>query len=414
MYLENDYERKRTVQNMAVNSKRGVDFETNSTIESDNHFAYILSFVSGKGGVGKTGLAINVSNISSLYGKKVLLIDCDLNTNGSTIFWGLNKKVKSTLSSKTTLTFQLIMNAITFDFSDEGDSKIETSISNRIIQLMSDYSIFSINEKFDFIPASHEKFIFNERYLNARNINSVESNLEHFFDTIRTKYDIIILDCGAGYSSLINLLNKCADKICIVLEDNEISRLATQNALSEWHQSFDFQKVQCCVNMIRKEKNSKINHSALINVTGGIAFSQYYAEMYNRGKTIETDDVGLCIQLSNIVESLVPSEKSIAADFLFDLYRQERHKVIKLFAIIVTVIVLLLLLLVSAIVPDRLFPDVWEVLSRDVQTGYQLFGIFFPFMSFVCLPIFLDNRGFMQKVKTYRWIKKKLKSFRFK
>lgn len=46
-----------------------------------------VSFLSGKGGSGKTTLALSMASMLSRFGIKVLLIDCDLSTNGATYFY---------------------------------------------------------------------------------------------------------------------------------------------------------------------------------------------------------------------------------------------------------------------------------------------------------------------------------------
>ena len=52
-----------------------------------NRTGSVIAFMSGKGGVGKTGMAINVANFCAENGKRVLLVDCDINTKGATTFF---------------------------------------------------------------------------------------------------------------------------------------------------------------------------------------------------------------------------------------------------------------------------------------------------------------------------------------
>ena len=47
----------------------------------------ILALLSGKGGSGKTTLALSMSSMLSKCGIRVLLVDCDLSTNGATYFY---------------------------------------------------------------------------------------------------------------------------------------------------------------------------------------------------------------------------------------------------------------------------------------------------------------------------------------
>lgn len=46
-----------------------------------------IALLSGKGGSGKTTLALSMATMLSECGVKVLLIDCDLSTNGATYFY---------------------------------------------------------------------------------------------------------------------------------------------------------------------------------------------------------------------------------------------------------------------------------------------------------------------------------------
>ena len=47
----------------------------------------VLALLSGKGGSGKTTLALSIATLLSNSGIRVLLVDCDLNTNGATYFF---------------------------------------------------------------------------------------------------------------------------------------------------------------------------------------------------------------------------------------------------------------------------------------------------------------------------------------
>jgi cellulose biosynthesis protein BcsQ len=57
----------------------------------------IITFISGKGGVGKTALCSATGKLLSEIGYKVLLIDSDLVTHGMTFLLGFNKESKGIL-----------------------------------------------------------------------------------------------------------------------------------------------------------------------------------------------------------------------------------------------------------------------------------------------------------------------------
>ena len=48
---------------------------------------YVATFMSGKGGSGKTTLSLTMAYMLSSCNLNVLLVDCDLSTNGATFFF---------------------------------------------------------------------------------------------------------------------------------------------------------------------------------------------------------------------------------------------------------------------------------------------------------------------------------------
>jgi len=113
--------------------------------------ARVISFVSGKGGVGKTTTAINVAQALFDSGKKVLLIDANVTTPNV----GLHYSVKASASSlhevlsgrigiekvvyKTETGLMIIPGGLNFD---NLKSKIKRSLSSILLSLM---------DKFDYI-----------------------------------------------------------------------------------------------------------------------------------------------------------------------------------------------------------------------------------------------------------------------
>jgi flagellar biosynthesis protein FlhG len=60
------------------------------TIENPNGLVKIFSVVSGKGGVGKTNVSVNLAISLSQMGKKVLLMDADIGMTNADIIMGIN------------------------------------------------------------------------------------------------------------------------------------------------------------------------------------------------------------------------------------------------------------------------------------------------------------------------------------
>ncbi len=144
-------------------------------------FARTLAVSSGKGGVGKTSVAIKTAKILVERGEKVLLIDCDYNLSNTAV-------------------------------------KLGFPIGNNFYELLSD--------KKSFQEAIHEDGNFH--LLSACNGNmdlfDEECSLEGVvFDIISSHiedYDTIILDCPAGLTKEVCNLNAyCDDRFIVVTPD---------------------------------------------------------------------------------------------------------------------------------------------------------------------------------------------------
>lgn len=162
-----------------------------------------LALISGKGGSGKTSLALSMASMLSNCNLNVLLIDCDMSTNGATYFFeGKLEKKDSIVSS--------------FDsfFSSENNN-----ISGTI----------KINDHWDFLPSI-------EKINGSRTKNHVYKSTEseerkNIFDMIREKYDVIIYDCQAGYTDILRFILPFVDINLLVMEADAISSSSVRNLL---------------------------------------------------------------------------------------------------------------------------------------------------------------------------------------
>lgn len=359
----------------------------NTSKEVDSHFAYIISLMSGKGGVGKTGLAVNIGNYSSEFDKKVLLIDCDLYTQGATIFFGINNNINDKFRSNSILTTQMIMASILNGFeliSDDkngGKSRSDESFEN----FMEQYSCIKINRNFDFIPANLGNVIFQENELNSKTLLQVEEKLEKFFERLRNLYDIIILDCGAGYNSLNSLLKKYSDRICVVLENNHISCGATQRALTELFKNIDIGNVQCCINML-KNQEEKLERVGLLNEITGFTYDEEYSELYTKGNVINIDDSDLCHQLMEIVKKVYSDGESLSQLYsskMYELMKQKRSEIrtkrrnllYKVFFSILTLILSFQLAYIWEIIPRIVFAFIASIILSYILFIFLRYGI---------------------------------------
>lgn len=159
-----------------------------------------LALLSGKGGSGKTTLALSMSSMLSKCGIRVLLVDCDLSTNGATYFY------EDRLS-------EYNRNAISFYNIIFGVKFHELEIN--------------IDKNMDFIPSITQITKQNtETYSYRENDEKILQNMRAIYDE---KYDIIIFDCQAGYTDSLKLILPIVDINLVVMEADAISSSAIRS-----------------------------------------------------------------------------------------------------------------------------------------------------------------------------------------
>ncbi|MDF1698833.1 MAG: ParA family protein [Saprospiraceae bacterium] len=149
----------------------------------------VLSVLSGKGGSGKTVICLAIAKLFSGIGKKVLLIDCDTSTHGATYFFENN-----------------------IDFKNSVTTLNQISTNGYV-----DHNPIKYGKNLFFIPSS----------LDTSQNDFPEPNLlSAYIHLYKSEYDIIILDCQAGYSEFSKIATSIAERNLIVLEADAISTSA--------------------------------------------------------------------------------------------------------------------------------------------------------------------------------------------
>lgn len=155
----------------------------------------MLALLSGKGGSGKTTLALSMASMLSNCGIKVLLVDCDLSTNGATYFYE--------------------------DKLDEHRGNIN-SFYNVLFKLSKEKGhVININEYMDFMPSIVQ---ITKENTETYSYNKMDSEILHDFkDKYKNQYDIIIFDCQAGYTDILRLILPIVDINLVIMEADAIS-----------------------------------------------------------------------------------------------------------------------------------------------------------------------------------------------
>lgn len=137
-----------------------------------------LSISSGKGGVGKTNIVINLAIHLARLGKKVFLIDADLGLANIDILLNLAPQytIEDVLTGKKHI----------------NDIIVEGPLGIHIL------------------PASSG--ISEMQTLSAKQ----QMSMLHELGNLKTRYDYILIDTGAGISSNVLRFNAAADEICVV------------------------------------------------------------------------------------------------------------------------------------------------------------------------------------------------------
>lgn len=161
-----------------------------------------LSIISGKGGCGKTTLALSISQMLSLAGLKVLLVDCDTSTHGASYFFENVLKNKNKIMTVADL------------------------FSTARIRGLKNKKAIGVKKNIDFIPSS---VYLSDNEHNEFDICYDEIELETFFKN----YDIVIFDCQAGYTKLMRNIVRISDHNLIVMELDAVSSSSTRTLIAQ-------------------------------------------------------------------------------------------------------------------------------------------------------------------------------------
>lgn len=177
-----------------------------------------IAVTSGKGGVGKTNIIVNLGLLLSSVGKNVLLFDADLGLSNVDILLGL--KTKYCLSDVA-----------------KGEKKLEDIVIN-------------VKEGFNIIPAGNG-------FEDIANINlSMFNKIKNDLNSLIKDVDILLIDTGAGISKKVTLFLKGADEIIVVVTPEPTSIADAYAMIKILTLNYKKENLKLFVNMAKNEQEA--------------------------------------------------------------------------------------------------------------------------------------------------------------
>jgi len=189
--------------------------EVNSKKESDK-LTLFISFLSGKGGAGKTSVSLSIAKLLSFVGYRVLFVDLDLQTHGASYFF------TDTCDAQHKRGILELLQ----EMMGPGQSEEITDITSVIVKL---------SENWDFVPS---KKIFKEKTWElSQNIPLVRGFIDKCIRHLgNLDYDFIIVDTQAGPAASTREACIHSQKAVIVSEPDPISVAASRSLDYEMHE----------------------------------------------------------------------------------------------------------------------------------------------------------------------------------
>jgi flagellar biosynthesis protein FlhG len=190
----------------------------------------VITIASGKGGVGKTNVVVNLAIACQRLGKKVLIFDADLGLANIDIIFGLDPK-----------------------YTIEDIISGQKDLAQVIVQGPEGVSI---------IPAS-------SGVQELTNLTEGQKmNLLNEFDMLNNMYDILLIDTGAGVSSNVVYFNLAAEERIIVVTPEPTSITDAYALMKIMFSQHGVKNFYLLMNMVSDEREAKTVFDNLSGVLG--------------------------------------------------------------------------------------------------------------------------------------------------
>ena len=189
----------------------------------------VIAVTSGKGGVGKTNVSVNLSMALSQGGKDVLLLDADLGLANVDVLLGL--RPKHTLSD--------VIN---------GSRALEEIIING-------------PESLKIIPAS-------SGVKNMADLNSMEhAGIIRAFSELSNSIDVLMIDTAAGISDSVITFTRAAQEVIVVVCDEPTSITDAYALIKVLNKDYGIRRFRVISNMVQSLQEGRELFKKIMTVT---------------------------------------------------------------------------------------------------------------------------------------------------
>ena len=175
----------------------------------------MISFTSGKGGVGKTSITCNTALALAQQGKRVLILDGDLGMSNVDIFFGIHPK-----------------KTLTDLINQENIQSCLTQVAQNVDLLAGGQGIQELNQ------------------LNAFQRREIINRLSD----MKYMYDFLIIDTAPGLHDHILHLNAIADEVFVIITPDPSSFADSYALIKVLNQKYKMQNFSIICNQVKDEK----------------------------------------------------------------------------------------------------------------------------------------------------------------